>query len=345
MLFIDDQIPHLAEILSHTDGVSRFDGRALTREQLRRSRTTAIFVRSVTTVDAKLLAGTDVAFVGSATSGIDHIDIEYLESRNIRFASAPGCNANAVAEYVLDALEEQSVAPGASIGIVGFGHVGSLLARYARALGFKVLVNDPPLLDSGATFPKWVRVVSLNELVAAADVVTLHVPLTEDGAHPTRDLITAELLALCKPGALIINTARGGIIDEQALASRTAAGSLRAVLDVFANEPNIDPFVTERITRCTPHIAGYTVEAKEKGALMAYEAYVGHPVRIRDEAELTEEQLAEQKPLTTVKPVVAPYDHQARITPDTFDELRKSYPLRTERRTPPTLEELDALDA
>jgi erythronate-4-phosphate dehydrogenase len=345
MLFIDEQIPHLAEIFSHTDGVSRFDGRALTREQLRRSRTTAIFVRSVTTVDAKLLAGTDVNFVGSATSGIDHVDTEYLESRNIRFASAPGCNANAVAEYVLDALEEQSVAPGTTIGIIGFGHVGSLLARYARALGYTVLVNDPPLLDSGASFPKWVRVASLNDLLATADVITLHVPLTEDCAHPTRDLITAELLATCKPGALVVNTARGGIIDEQALASRTAAGSLRAVLDVFANEPNIDPFVTERITRCTPHIAGYTVQAKERGALMVYEAYVGHPVRIRDEAELTEEQLAEQKPPTIIEPVASTYDHHARITPDTFDELRKTYPLRTERRTPPTWEELDALDA
>lgn len=346
MLFIDDQIPHLAEILSLTDGVSRFDGRALTREQLRRSRTTAIFVRSVTSVDAKLLAGTDVAFVGSATAGIDHIDTEYLDSRNIRFAFAPGCNANAVAEYVLDAFEEHKIPRGATVGIVGFGHVGSLLARYARSLGYNVLVNDPPLQSAGTVFPKWATVVSLEELAARADAISFHVPLTDDGAFPTRDLITAGILKACKPGTLVVNTSRGGILDEHALADLVAAGTLRAVLDVFANEPNVDPYVTERITHCTPHVAGYTVQAKENGALMIYEAFVGHPVRIRDEVELTEEQIADQKPLVTIEPVVvAPYDHHARITPATFDELRRTYPLRNERRTPPTWDELDALDA
>ncbi|MBC8124789.1 MAG: 4-phosphoerythronate dehydrogenase [Candidatus Kapabacteria bacterium] len=327
MIFIDNQIPYLAAVLSESHDVFLFDGRTLLREQLMRFKASAIFVRSVTPINAELLNGTVIRFVGSATAGIDHVDVEYLKARNISFASASGSNANAVAEYVMDWIDELHVVHSATIGIVGFGHIGKLVARYARAYGMQVLVNDPPLQSQHFLFPHWCSVVPLTEIMKRSDVITLHVPLTVKGASPTQNMITTELLNLCSSGTLFINAARGGLIDERHLSDLVSTGTLRAVLDVFANEPNIDPYVVERIAHITPHIAGYSLQAKENAVSMVYEAYTGKP---------------------WVRPAIADIPAtptQLQLNHMNFEEVRRLTPLRDERRTPPTWEELDVVDS
>ncbi len=325
MIFVDDQIPHLAEALALTDAVQTFDARSLSNDVLRTSGATALFVRSVTRVDAALLHNTAVRFVGTATAGVDHVNEAYLAAENIRFASAPGCNANAVAEYVLDVFTVYGIAPSDVVGIIGCGHVGGHVARYARRAGMTVLVSDPPLEEAGKAFPSWITVLPVDELLERSTVVTVHTPLTQDGLHPTLGLLHRERLDRCRPGTLVINSARGGIVDERALADHVVAGRLRAALDVFIGEPNVDPYVIERIPYCTPHIAGYTRQAKEKGARMVYEAYTGRPW-----------------PLRSLSPAgdAAPYsppDTAAMISD--FESVRRLTPLREERRTPPSWEE------
>ncbi|MCX6140967.1 MAG: 4-phosphoerythronate dehydrogenase [Candidatus Kapabacteria bacterium] len=334
MIFVDDQIPYLADALRLLEGVRTFSSDTMTNLQLRSSGATSLFVRSVTRVDHALLEGTEIQFVGSTTAGIDHVDIEYLQSRNIRFAHAPGCNSHAVAEYVMDWIDELSIPSRATIGIVGFGHIGKLVARYARARGMSVLVSDPPLQEAGFPFPSWCTVEPLSELMKHSDVVTLHVPYTEQGAYPTRAFITSDQLHSCKRGSLLINAARGGILDERCLADLVSEHTLRAVLDVFDNEPNVDQYVTERIPFLTPHIAGYTRQAKENGVRMVYEAFTGSSLFIPPASHLDK----------STGPSSAVSLHSLKDKAHTFKELRRLTPLREEHRTPPTWEELDVID-
>lgn len=222
----------------------------------------ALLVRTVTRVDAGLLEDTPVRFVGTATSGTDHIDHAYLQQQGIGFADAAGSNARPVAEYVLSALavmcERRDCAfSDLSVGIVGCGHVGSLLAEMLTALGTRVLLNDPPLVAAGDT-----RTFTDLETVLAADVVSLHVPLTTVGEYPTHQLLGAERLACLRPGALLINTARGGVVDEAALERAIRDNDLQAVVDVWQDEPMIDAALAARVFLATPHIAGYSLEAK-----------------------------------------------------------------------------------
>lgn len=335
MIFVDDQIPHLAEALASFDNVQQFDGGALTNEIVRASESTALFVRSVTRVDQTLLTNTSIRFVGTATAGIDHIDVEYLASNGIAFASAPGSNANAVAEYVMDSLDELGLPPSATIGIVGFGNVGGCVARYACMRGMRILVNDPPLHEAGRSIPRWCSHHPLAELMEQSDVVTLHVPYTHSGPHATQRLITADLLCCCAKNTLIINTARGGILDERTLADLVTEGRLRAVLDVFAHEPNIDPYVVDRVKYCTPHIAGYTYQAKKEASRLVFEAFTNGAV----DPQLHNNETFYNESATRIW-------GRASTDPGTFstrfEELRKLWPLRNERHTPPTWEECDA---
>ena len=214
-LVVDEEIPFAGEAFSHLGSVTLLPGRAMTREALRDAR--ALIVRSVTNVDATLLAGTGVQFVGTATTGVEHVDREYLAARNIGFAAALGCNANAVAEYVLTALlvtahAKRLALDGKTLGIIGAGRIGSLVAAKAPALGMQTLLNDPPLAQTTGDE----RYRPLSE-VLRADFITLHVPLTYDGPDATFYLIGADELAHMTPSAILINTARGEVVDNAAL--------------------------------------------------------------------------------------------------------------------------------
>lgn len=245
--------------------------------------TDVLLVRSVTRVDRALLEGTPVRFVGSATIGTDHVDRDWLAGNGIGFAHAPGCNAMAVVEYVLQALlgwcERDGREPWTlSLGIVGVGNVGSRLAAAATALGIRVVVSDPPRLARGDRLA-W-RCASLEE-VLDADVVTLHVPLTTRGTDATHHLLGAPALARLGPEQLLINTSRGPVVDNQALSERLMRTDAPAcVLDVWENEPRVPRALMERVWLGTPHVAGYSHEGKLRGSWMLYRAlgeYLGRP--------------------------------------------------------------------
>ena len=268
---VDEEIPLGREAFSHLGSVTLLPGRAMTREALREAH--ALIVRSVTKVDATLLADTTVQFVGTATTGVEHIDREYLAARDIGFAAAPGCNANAVAEYVLTALlvtahTKGLVLDGKTLGIIGVGRIGSLVAAKAPALGLQTLLHDPPL--ARATGDRRYR--PLSEILQA-DFVTLHVPLTPDGPDATFHLIGADELAHMAPSSILINTARGEVVDNAALLEALTGGTIEgAVMDVWEREPSINWDLLNHVTLGTPHVAGYSSDAKINGTVMLYHA-------------------------------------------------------------------------
>ena len=268
-LVADANIPAAREAFSAFGEVRLLPGRDIVREDLRQA--DALLVRSVTRVDAALLEGTPVRFVGTATAGTDHVDAEALRQLGIAFASAPGSNATSVVETVLAALlalaADRGVGlAGRTLGVVGVGQVGRRLIPRARALGLEVVASDPPLAASGGA--PGVTLVGLAEVLEAADIVTLHTPLStpQASAHPTAGMIGAEALQAMRPGAWLVNAARGRIVDGAALAEALDARQLgAAVLDVWPNEPVPDPALIDRVALATPHIAGYSFDGKLAG--------------------------------------------------------------------------------
>jgi erythronate-4-phosphate dehydrogenase len=232
-----------------------------------------ILVRSETRVDQELLKGARVRFVGTATIGIDHVDIDFLKRSNVGFASCPGSNANSVAEYVLAALLElskrfQLSLEGKTLGIVGHGNTGSRTAKKAQAIGMSVLLNDPPL----ARATNDARYVPLDALMDA-DFVSLHVPLTKTGTDATFHLFDAERMKKMKRGNILINTSRGAVVETGALKLALKSNHLQAcVLDVWEGEPNIDVELLDLVTIGTPHIAGYSYDGKLNATMMLVNA-------------------------------------------------------------------------
>lgn len=271
-LLADEGIPCADAAFAALGHTTLVPGRSLTARALREC--DALFVRSVTRVDAELLHGTKVRFVGTATIGTDHVDLDYLRNAGIGFASAAGSNANSVAEYVVCALlclarRRGLRLAGRSLGVVGVGNVGGRVAGYARALGMDVLQNDPPRAraEGGSEFRELAEVMR-------ADCLTLHVPLTRTGTDATHHLLDAWRLAELRPSTLLVNTARGAVVDNAALLAALRARALGgAVLDVWEGEPNPDPELIEAVDLATPHVAGYSLDGKLAGTeLIAHAA-------------------------------------------------------------------------
>ena len=333
MILYDEQIPHIKDTLSSFDDVRSFVGRSLTNKQIIESGADALFVRSTTRVNTALLDDTSVRFVASATAGVDHIEVADLERAGITFYYAAGSNAGAVVEYVMASVQDLCEAKPPTIGVIGYGHVGSRLAEVASKLGWTVLVSDPPLEDRGAlTLPQGVRVGSLKEIVTAVDVVSLHVPLTMQGAYATYRLLNAEMLALMRTGMLLINTSRGGVIDEAVLLGLLKSNDARigVVLDVYENEPTPSVELIRRALRSTPHVAGYTRNAKENGAWMVMSEWakwkgVKIPAQPMHTSEsLTVRDFARDSDVFRSAWLEAP-------TAETFDTARKEYALCDEK--------------
>lgn len=266
-IWIDENIPMGREAFAAHGEVTLFAGRGLKRADL--AAADALLVRSVTRVDANLLEGTPVRFVGTATIGTDHVDQPYLASRGIGFSSAPGCNANSVGEYVASALtwleaEKGFSLEGKTLGIIGYGHVGRRVEAKAMGLGLAVLRNDPPLEASGGA--PGISFAPLARLLAECDILSLHVPLVAGGPHPTAGLAGEDFFARLARPAVLLNTCRGEVIDEAALRRAHAGGRVRhMVLDVFAGEPRPDPATCALADLITPHIAGYSLPGKLNG--------------------------------------------------------------------------------
>lgn len=232
----------------------------------------ALIIRSQTSVDAALVRKSRLRFVGTATSGGDHMDLAALEQAGIAWAHAPGCNAASVAEYLVCAvlwLAERRRRPvtDATLGVVGVGQIGTRVCRKAEFLGMKVLQNDPP--RRAATGDTAFR--PLEEVLAQADFITLHVPLTRDGPYPTVRMANCRFFSHVKPGCGFINTARGEVVDSDALLLALERGAVaHAVLDVWEHEPYFRQDVLQRVDLGTPHIAGYSLDGKLEGTLAVY---------------------------------------------------------------------------
>lgn len=234
----------------------------------------ALITRSKTRLDRELLQGTGVRFVGTCTAGTDHMDEEGLRALGIHAVSAPGCNANAVSEYVLAAVLEGMVATGQSlqgkvVGVVGHGQVGSRVAAKLQACGCEVLLNDPPKAALGHTEPY----VDLDTVVAEADILTLHVPLVTTGPWPTRHLLTAQHLQAMKPGSMLVNACRGEAVEGAALVEARRGERLSwLALDVWEPEPAIPVDLLSAADLATPHIAGHSLEGKVNGTVQIRQA-------------------------------------------------------------------------
>jgi erythronate-4-phosphate dehydrogenase len=270
-ILADENIPFAREAFGTLGEVRLKHGRQITHADL--AEVDVLVVRSITRVDAALLAGTRVQWVGTATSGSDHVDTADLERLGIAFHAALGCNANAVSEYMAAAWLTLAKARGKTlagrrVGVVGVGHVGSLVAAKARALGMEPVLNDPPKArETGSD-----QYRPLHDLLDC-DIITCHTPLTFDGEDPTYRLIGETFLSRLKPGAWLCNAGRGEVVHEAALDRALDEKCLDAVvLDVWEHEPEIDGRLLARVDIGTPHIAGYSLEGKLNGTAMVYRA-------------------------------------------------------------------------
>ncbi|MGI0117660.1 4-phosphoerythronate dehydrogenase PdxB [Zooshikella sp. RANM57] len=280
----DENIPLLDAFFASFGDIIRLPGRAITAEHLREA--DMLLVRSITQVNAELLQDSAIRFVGTATIGTDHIDEPFLSAKGIGFASAPGCNANAVVEYVLSALnvlaEQQDFdIRDKVVGIVGKGNVGGTLHQVLQRLGVATCVCDPFLEESephGAY-------VDLPTLIAESDIISLHTPLTHSGPYPTYHLFNDQVLRQLKPGTILINSGRGAVINNEALLKLKSEGfDTTVVLDVWEGEPEINTALLPYVELATPHIAGYSLDGKMQGTEMIYKAacrFFGLPTRIK----------------------------------------------------------------
>lgn len=273
-ILVDENMPYAAPLFSQFGHVIAKAGRSLTPEDL--IDIDALMIRSVTRVNDEFLAKANkLRFIGTATAGIDHVDVNVLKKREIAFSSAPGCNKIGVAEYVISALLVLGQRLGFSlgtrkVGIVGAGQVGSYLATCLDALEVDYLLCDPLKAAQGdkRTF------VTLNDIINQCDVISLHTPLTTSGPFSTHHLVGEKELMAMADGSIIINAARGPVIDNFALKNVLKQKNLLAVLDVFEKEPLVDLELLPLLTFATPHIAGYGLEGKARGTCMIFNAYL-----------------------------------------------------------------------
>ncbi|MEA1989360.1 MAG: 4-phosphoerythronate dehydrogenase [Pseudomonadota bacterium] len=268
-IIIDDAVPYAEAIFSHLGNVTTLPGKSINAQTVKNA--DALIVRSRTQVNAELLDGSTISYVGSTVVGLDHIDQEYLKNNNIHFYSAQGCNANSVAEYIVTVLFELAEKfdfnlTDKTLGIIGVGNVGQKVYNKAKLLGITCLLNDPPRLEKEPGLVSSDNYVDLDQCLTA-DIITVHTPLTRNGKHPSYNLISADKLKQIKPHQILINAARGGVINEQAwVETKTKAN----IIDCWENEPEINESLYQSAYLATPHIAGHSLEAKVAGSTMVY---------------------------------------------------------------------------
>ena len=338
-----DGIPGLA--------VDYQEGRSICREHLENA--DALLVRSVTRVDANLLAGTGVRFVGTATSGFDHVDRAYLASAGIGFSHAPGSNANSVVEYVLAAIAAvdnflEHLIAGEKVGVVGYGHIGKLLCQRLTALKIDFCCYDPWLNDSAVA-----NACSLDQVLASR-VITLHPSLTVESPWPSRHMLGKSELAQITAEQLLINASRGEVVDNSALVLHLHdQPDAPVVLDVWEGEPALDSRLLDKVAIGTAHIAGYSLDSKLKATQMLLTAMAGHlaiselsPGILEGGAEkltvdLPSEHAEALRCLLGARYQIMEDDGRLRAAATmaagdsrqlaaSFDKLRKSYPVRRE---------------
>lgn len=346
-ILADENIPDLQKFCGDWAEITLMPGRGISAEHL--ANIDILFVRSVTQVNAELIGNSNVRFVASATIGLDHIDKAYLKLQNIGFAYAPGCNANAVVDYVMASIfhhYSNETLQTKKIGIVGYGNVGSRLAKCLRHFGLDYRFYDPfiepLLLDESSDNP---RVTSLEELLDC-DIISLHVPITRNGLHPTYHLINQDNLAKLAKASLIINSSRGPVVDNRQLKNTLVQGAdILAVLDVWEGEPNIDLELYSLCSVATAHIAGYSIEGKRRGTTAIVNAAIDY-FAINSDKIVDDQSGYQLKQFNSLAAYRAALESVYQLKQDSenfkaalvnsknkaaaFDQYRKTYPLRSE---------------
>ncbi|HGM5582034.1 TPA: 4-phosphoerythronate dehydrogenase PdxB [Pseudomonas putida] len=352
LIVADENIPLLDAFFAEFGEIRRYPGRAIDAACVRDA--DLLLVRSVTRVDRQLLEGSQVRFVGTCTIGTDHLDLDYFAQAGIHWSSAPGCNARGVVDYVLGSLLTLAELDGVALpervyGVVGAGEVGGRLVRVLRGLGWQVLVCDPlrAAREEG-------EFVSLDTLLERCDTISLHTPLQRGGEHPTWHLLGERQLARLRPGGWLINASRGPVVDNAALRELLLAREdVHAVLDVWEGEPQVDLALADLCTLATPHIAGYSLDGKQRGTAQIYQAFCrsqGLPEQVQLAELLPPPGLARLEFDTSADPAWAlatlcravydprrdDADFRRSLSEDAaeqraaFDLLRKQYPVRRE---------------
>lgn len=352
LIVADENIPLLDAFFAGFGEIRRYSGRGIDAACVREA--DVLLVRSVTRVDRALLEGSKVRFVGTCTIGTDHLDLEHLAEAGIHWTSAPGCNARGVVDYVLGSLLTLAELDGVALaertyGVVGAGEVGARLVKVLQGLGWKVLVCDPPRqAREGGDF------VELDTLLERCDVISLHTPLVRGGEQATWHLLDEARLARLRPGAWLVNASRGAVVDNRALRELLQArDDVHAVLDVWEGEPQVDLALADLCTLATPHIAGYSLDGRQRGTAQVYQAlcrWLGQPEQVRLAQLLPPASLARLEFDATAEPAWvlatlcrAVYDPRRddadlrrSLSEDSaeqragFDRLRKQYPPRRE---------------
>jgi len=271
-IVVDQNMPGIEQLFGSIADIDRADGRSISADMLKDA--DALLCRSITQVNSKLLHNSKVKFVGTATIGTDHLDINWLESNNIQWSNAAGCNAAAVAQYVLSGIaywckQTHRKFRDLKIGIIGAGNVGTELSKCFDLLDIRYCLNDPPLKSKGDK-----RLLVGFDQILKCDVLTLHVPLVEHGCYATKHLFDRQTLSHLNGNQLLVNASRGAVVDNHALTNRNL-NSIRAqvILDVFEKEPDVPPSLLRECLLATPHIAGHTLEGKLRGSWMIYRAF------------------------------------------------------------------------
>ena len=345
-IIIDDKIPYIRGAFEKVAEVIYLSGAKTTPEIARDA--DAIITRTRTICNEKLLAGSTVKFIATATIGYDHIDTDYCNRAGIRWTNAPGCNSKSVEQYIASVLMVMAERnkwnlSDKTIGIVGVGNVGSKIERIARIFGMKVLLNDPPRERKEGSE----KFVSLQQITDEADIITLHVPLEREGADATFHLADKTFFDNLKRKPLLINSCRGEVCETEAVKNALQNGKISDfVCDCWEHEPNIDLELLNMTAIATPHIAGYSKDGKAMGTTMSVQAVsrvfglgldtwqaTGVEAPTKPEFELDGTNLTEQQILA--KAVLHTYDIRnddadLRKNTELFEKLRGDYPVRRE---------------
>ena len=349
-IVVDDKIPYIQEKLAMlADEVVYLPGAAITADDVRDA--DALIVRTRTRCDEKLLKGSRVKLVATATIGFDHIETDYMQRAGITWTNCPGCNSGSVAQYVECALllleqEKGLRLQDMTIGIVGCGHVGSKVKAVAEQLGMRVLVCDPPLEQQTPNTHQQtpnthhltpITFVPMDVIQREADIITFHVPLTHEGAYATFHMADDTFLHRLARVPYIVNTSRGEVVDNDALLAALEEGRVRdAILDVWEGEPQLNQRLLQRVFIGTPHIAGYSADGKVNADNMVIDALcrqfnLPHPGKI-----------VPPHPRTSAPPKTPPHplsfynplkdSEMLKKEPSKFEFLRNNYPIRREQK-------------
>ena len=342
----DDKIPFLKGVLEPFADVIYLPGKQIDNKVLKDA--DALLIRTRTKCNSSLLKGTAVKFISTATIGYDHIDTEFCRKNGITWTNAPGCNSSSVQQYIAAALLRISgkfkyKLKNKTIGIVGVGNVGSKVEKLARVLEMNVLLNDPPRARKEGEN----GFVALDQLLIESDIVTAHVPLNLTGEDKTYHLFGEKSFGMMRRGTWFINSSRGEVTDTAALKNAIDSGKLMGtVVDVWENEPDIDPELLEKAFLSTPHIAGYSTDGKANGTSMAVSSLCKFfnlplnnwypdtvpdpavPVILLDCKGKTDEEVMREAVLHTYN--IDDDSIRLKYSPAEFEKQRGDYPLRRE---------------